>query len=141
MGLINVIKPLLSPALSSSRVNQPRQHQEFRIILGNTRNQNWGCWVQSENAIYCAMRSPLISSSWKRPLVESSSSDWKPVSSEMSGREMSLRKADSKETMRKQLIASDTKIGHSGPLFLCFRLFYLNVQLVDKILPMLGFEL
>ena len=31
-------------------------------------------------------------------------------------------------------------MGHSQPLFLYFRLFYLNVQLVDKILPMLRFE-
>ena len=31
-------------------------------------------------------------------------------------------------------------MGHSRPLFLYFQLFYLNVQLVDKILPMLGFE-
>ena len=30
---------------------------------------------------------------------------------------------------------------HSRPLFPHFHLFYLNVQLVDKILPMLGFEL
>ena len=33
------------------------------------------------------------------------------------------------------------KIDHSRPLFLYFRLFNLNVQLVDKILPVLGFEL
>ena len=33
------------------------------------------------------------------------------------------------------------KMNHSLPLFLYVRLFYLNVQLVDKILPMLGFEL
>ena len=32
-------------------------------------------------------------------------------------------------------------MGHSRPLFLHFRLFYLAVQLVDKILLMLGFEL
>ena len=32
------------------------------------------------------------------------------------------------------------KMGHSWPLFLYFRLFFLNVQVVDKILPMLGFE-
>ena len=31
-------------------------------------------------------------------------------------------------------------MGLSRPLFLYFRLFYFNVQLVDKILPMLGFE-
>ena len=30
------------------------------------------------------------------------------------------------------------KTGHSWPLFLYFRLFFLNVQLVDKNLPMLG---
>ena len=29
---------------------------------------------------------------------------------------------------------------HSRPLFLYFRLFFLNVQLEDKILPTLGFE-
>ena len=33
------------------------------------------------------------------------------------------------------------KMGHSQPLFLNFHLFYFNVQLVDKILPMLGFKL
>ena len=33
------------------------------------------------------------------------------------------------------------KTGHSRHLFLYFRLFYINVQLVDKVLPMLGFEL
>ena len=32
-------------------------------------------------------------------------------------------------------------MGHSRPLFLYFRLVNLNAQLVDKILPMLGFEL
>ena len=32
------------------------------------------------------------------------------------------------------------KMGHSRRLFLYFRLFYLNVQLLDKSLPMLGFE-
>ena len=33
------------------------------------------------------------------------------------------------------------KMGHSRSLFLYFCLFYFNVQLVDKILPMLVFEL
>ena len=33
------------------------------------------------------------------------------------------------------------KMGHSRPLFLYSCLFYLKVHLVDKILPMLGFEL
>ena len=32
------------------------------------------------------------------------------------------------------------KMGHFRPLFLYFRLFFLNAQLVDKILPMLGFK-
>ena len=31
-------------------------------------------------------------------------------------------------------------MGHSRPLYFNCRLFYVNVQLVDKILPMLGFE-
>ena len=31
-------------------------------------------------------------------------------------------------------------MGHSQALFLYFCLFYFNVQLVDKSLPMLGFE-
>ena len=33
-----------------------------------------------------------------------------------------------------------SKMGHSWHLFLYFRLLFLNVQVVDKILPMLGFE-
>ena len=47
----------------------------------------------------------------------------------------------------RAMISGDThlvkpflKMGHSWRLFLYFCLFYLNVQLIDKILPMLGFE-
>ena len=63
MGLINVIKPLLSTALSSRLINYPQQHQEFRKILGNARNQTRGCWVRSENSIHCAMPHPTLPSS------------------------------------------------------------------------------
>ena len=50
MDLIDIIKPL-STVLSRA-VNKSLQQR----IIGNAENQTQGHWVQSENAIYCAMR-------------------------------------------------------------------------------------
>ena len=68
MGLINVIKPLLSTALSSSAVNLPGNIDNFftkTIYLGkkfrNARNRTLDCWVQSEKVIRYAKRPPQLS--------------------------------------------------------------------------------
>ena len=53
MGLIDIFNPL-STVLSWA-VNKSLQHQ---IIFGNAVNQTQGRWVQSENAIQCAMWAP-----------------------------------------------------------------------------------
>ena len=64
MGSIDIIK--LQCTVLSRAVNKSLQHQIiFSKILGkffgNAENQTQGHWVQSENAIYCAMRPPRIS--------------------------------------------------------------------------------
>ena len=56
MGSINVIKPLLSTALSSST----KQHKEFRKILGNPKNRTQSRWVRSENTIRSTVHPPQV---------------------------------------------------------------------------------
>ena len=56
MGSIDIIKPLLSTALSSSAVNKPRQH---RKNFWNARNWTRDGWVWSTNDTSVLCRSPV----------------------------------------------------------------------------------
>ena len=47
MGSIDIIKPL--PTALGSAVITSWQHREKKI-LGNTKNQTWGCWMRSKYA-------------------------------------------------------------------------------------------
>ena len=61
MGLIDIIKPLLSTVLSSSAVHKPWQHQKN---FGNAWNQTREGWAWSANATSVLSRTPTPSHSY-----------------------------------------------------------------------------